>query len=233
MLRHRSLACLARLRPTPLWWSAWAARRPMSTRQAERLRRSSTVPMAEGIVTSRAPPSGRVRCSRVATGSAQRATRSSPSSAGASSTFTTAKSAASDGRAKQLPGRFNRLTVQLGFLVAFYHYVLAESIHLFLTYLLHSHRLGIGDAGSWLAAVGVPADRFLSVGPTVYGLQLSPRLLLNYLAVNACMYPSIPLQLRFCVATAPILRAPFQVMGRRLGISKRATVPKAPRSTSY
>ncbi|KAG5485745.1 hypothetical protein LSCM1_07156 [Leishmania martiniquensis] len=230
MLRYLRLRCFACSQPIPLWWNAWAARRAISTRQAERLRRSSSTPTAGGVATSRAPPSGEIRSRRVASGSAQRSATTSLSN-GASDTFASAPSAASAGRAKHLPGRFNRLTVELGFLVALYHYVLAEAIHIYLTYLLHSHRLGIGDMGSWLGTAGVPADGFLNVGPVVYGLQLSPRLFLNHLVANACMYPSIPLQLRFCIATAPIVRAPFQVIGRLLGVPKRASVPKAPRSS--
>ncbi|CAG9569314.1 conserved hypothetical protein [Leishmania major strain Friedlin] len=231
MIRHRCRNCFAGRAPKPLSVTAWVERRGVSTRQAERLGRASSRPTASGTATSHASPSGIRGASRAARGPAQRATKLSSPSAGASATSATAQSAASSGRAKPLPGRFNRLVVQLGVLVTVYHYILGESINLFLTYLLHSHRLGIGDTGSWLGAVGVPVDRFLNVGPTVYGLQLSPRLVLNYLVVNACMYPSMPLQLRLCIATAPILRGPFQVMGRLLGVSKKAAVPKAPSAT--
>ncbi|AYU76318.1 hypothetical protein, conserved [Leishmania donovani] len=231
MLRPRFRHCFAGRAPKLLSVTAWAERRHVSTRQAERLGRASSLPTVSGTATSHASPSGIRGDSRVARGFAQRATKLSSPSAGASATSATAQSAASSGRAKPLPGRFNRLLVQLGVLVTVYHYILGESINLFLTYLLHSHRLGIGDTGSWLGAVGVPVDRFLNIGPTVCGLQLSPRLVLNYLVVNACMYPSIPLQMRLCIATAPILRVPFQVMGRLLGVSKRATVPKAPSGT--
>ncbi|GET86145.1 hypothetical protein, conserved [Leishmania tarentolae] len=205
---------LAGRTPKRLSGIVWAARRCVSTRQAERLRRASSTPTARG--------------SRAARASAQQVAKPSSRSADTSATSATAQSASSSGRAKPMPGRFNRLLVQLGVFVTVYHYVLGESINLFLTYLLHSHRLGIGDTGSWLGAVGVPVDRYLNQGPTVYGLQLSPRLMLNYLVVNGCMYPTIALQLRFCMATAPILRGPFQVMGRLLGVSKKATIPKAP-----
>lgn len=230
MLRYRCRHCFSGRAPKPLSVTAWAKRRGVSTRQAERLGRASSIPTARGAATSHASTSS-IRGGSVARGSAERATKLSSPSAGASATSATVQSTAFSGRAKPLPGRFNRLVVQLGVGVTVYHYILGESINLFLTYLLHSHRLGIGDTGSWLGALGVPVDGFLNIGPTVYGLQLSPRLVLNYLVVNACMYPSIPLQLRLCIATAPILRGPFQVMGRLLGVSKRATVPKAPSAT--
>ncbi|CAJ1014431.1 hypothetical protein Q4I32_001355 [Leishmania shawi] len=231
MLRHRHFICFAGLTPKPLSLSAEAARRTVSTRQAERIRRSSTIPTAGGTATSHAPPSSRGGGNCVTRHSAPRSTKLPTSSARASATSTTAKSAASSGRAKPLPSRFYRLVVQRGLFVALYHYLLGETINFFVTYLLHSHRLGVGDIGSWLGAAGIPVDVFLNVGPTVYGLQLSPRLVLNYLVVNACMYPLIPLQLHFCVATAPTLRAPFRVMGRLLGVSKKATIPKAPSAT--
>lgn len=124
-------------------------------------------------------------------------------------------------------GRFNRLVVERGFFFTVYLYVLGESITLSLAYALHTHRLGVGDTGSWLAALHFPVDRFLNVGPAVYGLQLSPRLLLNYVAANLCTYPLLPLQLRFCAATAPVLQVPFAWMGR-LARRPAVAVPKAP-----
>ncbi|KAG5498505.1 hypothetical protein JKF63_02791 [Porcisia hertigi] len=233
MLQRRSLRCITGSTPMLLVWRGCVARRYFSTRQADRLRQSSKRRSAEGgTTTSHTPSRGACGGSRATCGPAQRVAKPAPPSVSASATSTTAHSALSSGRAKPLPGRFNRLVAQNGFLVTFYHYVLGESINLVLTYLLHVQRLGIGDTGSWLGTLGVPVDRFLNVGPTVYGLQLSPRLVLNYLVVNACTYPSIPLQLRFCIATAPIVRAPLHLMGRLLRASRKATVPKAPSATS-
>lgn len=221
--------------------------RRMSTRQAERLRRHAAS-SADSTATARgrpAAPKGGHASSRDSPSQRRRdysKLNSSGSSSGASSTgakaSSTAKkpaaaaasSAASARSSKRPPlqGRFNRLVIERGFFFTVYLYVLGESITLGVAYLLHTHRLlGIGDVGSWLAALHFPTDRYLNVGPTVYGLQLSPRLLLNYVAANVVTYPLLPLQVRWCGATAPLLQAPFRWVSRAIK-KEKPVVPKAP-----
>jgi hypothetical protein len=237
MLRHNpvSLRCL-RVAPTFVW-RITSGVRWMSTRQAERLRgRATPTQNRPTASTCGASPSPKAHdCSKLKRG--HPAKRSSFSS---SSSFPVAELSASPGATTsrvsaaapkpQMRGRFNRLVIEHGLFFSLYLYVLGESITLAFTYLLHTRRLGVGDTGSWLAAVGFPVERYLNVGPTVYGLQLSPRLLLNYLVVNACMYPLLKFEMRFCLATAPALRAPFRWL-RRAVMKTEPAIPKAPSAT--
>ncbi|KAK7201840.1 hypothetical protein NESM_000251000 [Novymonas esmeraldas] len=180
-------------------------------------------------------PAAQVRRARPrspAASGASAATASAPRLGGPRPSSGSTRSAATAPTSAPLPGRFNRLVLQHGVLATTLHYVLGEFMNLSLTYLLHTHLLGVGDVGSWLAAVGVPAERVLNVGPYIYGVQLSPRLVLNYVVANACMYPLMAPQLRLCVAAAPVLLLPAQVLRRWLGLSKRAAVPKAPSSSA-
>lgn len=226
-----------------------AERREMSTRQSERLRRRAAAagqetrgpsflqdsatkkhrPVASSHTSAHESGTRNVRQPTSHAHSKSSATAKSKHAAGASAAASAAATTSSTGASKAAPlqGRFNRLVVERGFFFTVYLYVLGESITLGLVYLLHTHQLGVGDVGSWLAALHVPAERYLNVGPTVYGLQLSPRLVLNYLVANVCTYPLLPLQMRFCLATAPILQTPFTVLAKAVR-RREPAVPKAP-----
>ncbi|KPI90660.1 hypothetical protein ABL78_0256 [Leptomonas seymouri] len=215
----------------------------MSTRQAERLRRRSAAATTNTATAAKRHPAAsaspharggrapsptrdysRPTSKSFARGSG--AAKNAPS-AGVGVPGNTAATLSAGASRPPMRGRFNRLVMERGFFFTVYLYVLGESMTLCLAYLLHTRSLSIGDAGSWLAALHSPADRYLNAGPTVYGLQLTPRLLLNYLAANACTYPLLPLQIRFCTATAPALYAPFSWISRRMKKPK-PVIPKAP-----
>lgn len=139
-------------------------------------------------------------------------------------------------RGKQQIGRFNRVTAEKGLSFASCLYIIGEGMTLLLAYLLHSDSLPIGETGSWLTALGAGSfvDRFLEVGPTVFGVRLSPRLLLNYLVANACTYPLYRYQYAFCLAMAPTIAmatAPMRKLFRSV-TKKQSNIPKAPSPTA-
>lgn len=134
-------------------------------------------------------------------------------------------------RGKQTIGRFNRITAEKGLGFASYLYVVGESVTLGVTYLLHTDRLHTGETGSWLTALGAGGfvDGYLERGPSVFGVRLSPRLLLNYLVANLCTYPLYRYQYAFCLATAPLLGKATAPLRRRLRESRKTkAIPKAP-----
>lgn len=218
--------------------TAFISLRRVSTRQAERPQRRTAAATADtagkqpaaGLKAAHTPWKESAHVQRgYAKLTSGAAARTSKARRGADTSTSTAAAASTSAGPSKPPmrGRFNRLVVERGFFFTVYLYVLGESLNLSLAYLLHTHGLGIGDAGSWLAALHFPTDRVLNVGPTLYGLQLSPRLVLNYLVANVCTYPLLPLQLRFCAVTAPVLQAPFLCIGRAMRRAEPA-IPKAP-----
>ncbi|KPA74785.1 putative mitochondrial hypothetical protein [Leptomonas pyrrhocoris] len=238
MLRHlRAFGCLS---PSATFSRMGRLRfnsRCMSSRQAERLHRRSAAaatapkkrpatPTGSHRDGSDAPPHARSYNKLTAKSAAKGSSSTKKSPSAAAATTTTAASSAGPSR-PPMPGRFNRLVLERGLFFTVYLYVLGESMTLFLTYLLHTHRLGVGDVGSWLAALHTSTGHYLNVGPTVYGLQLTPRLLLNYLVANCCTYPLLPLQMRFCTATTPLLWTPLSCIGRQFR-KAGAVIPKAP-----
>ncbi|EPY30700.1 hypothetical protein STCU_03936 [Strigomonas culicis] len=124
-----------------------------------------------------------------------------------------------------MKGRFNRIARERGLLFASYFYVVGESLNLLGTYLLYTHKVPyMGDAGSWLEYVGVNREKYLDVGPVVYGLRLSPVLLLDYLIVNGFFYPLMAYELAFCNRTAAMCGA----VASKFRPQKVSTIPKAP-----
>ncbi|AAZ11480.1 uncharacterized protein TEOVI_000630800 [Trypanosoma equiperdum] len=139
--------------------------------------------------------------------------------------------------------RFYRIALDHGFGFAVYFYILGESMTLSVLYALHSNALGTGDTFAWMNAVGaerfVNLDRWAHAGPTVVGVTLSFRLLLNYLAANAIMYPMYGMQMRFCVATFGVLGKGFNPLRRLRALGRnvtssgaKRTVPRAPSATA-
>lgn len=130
----------------------------------------------------------------------------------------------------QMIGRFNRYRVEYGFFFTACLYLLGEGTTICATLLLHYHYFEfLGDAGSWLSGLGVEEGRYLDIGPCVGGLQLSPRLLLNYIFCSICTYPLFPLQLRLCSVVVPRGRSPW---GRWQRDRRTKNVPRAPKAQS-
>lgn len=135
-------------------------------------------------------------------------------------------------RGKRQFGRFNRIAADKGLAFASFFYVVGESTTLGVAYLLHSNILHTGEVGSWLAALGASGfvDGYLERGPTLFGIRLSPRLLLNYLLANLCTYPLYRFQYSACLATARHFgnaTAPLRLRLRKARRTK-AAIPKAP-----
>lgn len=135
------------------------------------------------------------------------------------------------GEAKPLPGRFNRIVRERGPAFALYLYGLGEGLTWIMTYLLHTHALPIGDVGTWTGLLigHDTASSYLNIGPSVFGIQLSPRLLLNYLVCTVCIVPLYSAQYAFCAATAPILSKAFRAIAPQ---RRQSAIPKAPSATA-
>ncbi|KAG8346139.1 hypothetical protein TRVL_03026 [Trypanosoma vivax] len=136
--------------------------------------------------------------------------------------------------------RFYRISQEHGFGFSHYLYILGESMTLAVLYALHSDLTGMGDSFVWLGALSadqwVDFDRWTDAGPSVFGVRLSPRLLLNYLIANLITYPLYGAQLRFCLATYPLARRMLSsirsfVPVKRARYSGRQ-IPKAPSAST-
>lgn len=80
----------------------------------------------------------------------------------------------------------------LGFTAAVYF--LGEFTVLVLTFVLHTDYLDIGECGRWLRAAGGEDGwivAHMDEGPTTMGVQLTLRLLMNYVLVNICLCSTI------------------------------------------
>ncbi|KAH9584251.1 hypothetical protein LSM04_005511 [Trypanosoma melophagium] len=134
--------------------------------------------------------------------------------------------------------RFYRIVMEHGFGFAIYLYILGESITLAVLYVLHSNIFSTGDSFSWMRYIGcdrlLDLDRWSQTGPVISGLCFSPRLLLNYLIANIITYPFYSLQVKFCLATFPLLctvLSPVNYMllrFKQIGKRNKKRIPKAP-----
>lgn len=149
-----------------------------------------------------------------------------------SSTNNSSSAKAAGGKKPGTFGKFTKLAREKGIGYAIYLYVFGEAISILITYLLHYDILGAGDVMSWLSYIGlgswVDIDKAGSKHTTIFGYEVSVRLLTNYGIANVVGIPLFPLEVAFCAFTFPfVLRAT-----RRLKFWKSANnIPKAPQAS--
>jgi hypothetical protein len=155
-----------------------------------------------------------------------------PAAASATNESSDAK-ASTAGAAKKpgMFGKFTRLAREKGIGYAIYLYVFGEAISILVTYLLHYDVLGAGDVMSWLNWIGlgswVDIDKAGSKHTTIFGYEVSVRLLTNYGIANVVGIPLFPLEVAFCAFTFPLVVR----TARRLKFWKSASnIPKAPQA---
>ena len=93
--------------------------------------------------------------------------------------------------------------------LAVYYLLFNECLVVFITYLLHTEAIGVGDIVSFLEYLGlesyVDVRGFSESSKTVMGVEVSGRLLMNFGIATAFMSLWTPVQLPFCIATLPII----------------------------
>lgn len=93
--------------------------------------------------------------------------------------------------------------------LAVYYLLFNECLVVFITYLLHTGTIDVGDIVSLLEYLGlenyVNVRGFSESSKTVMGIEVSGRLLMNFGIATAFMSLWTPLQLPFCIATLPTI----------------------------
>lgn len=119
-----------------------------------------------------------------------------------------------------------------GLAFALYLFIFGEAVTLFVTYLLHFDILGSGDVVAWLNWAGldklVDLNKYAGKHVTLFGFELSVRLLTNYGIANVAVIPVFPLEIAFCAYTLPYLITAARAL--KFWKGRGTKIPKAPQA---
>lgn len=220
------------LRSTASWSAGVCLRRSQLSATRVGLQRFCPAPMAAIRYRSSAGADSSVEGSGA--GRRSKASISQAVAAPAAEAAGASATPAADATAKKsMMGKFTKLAREKGLGYALYLYVFGEAISILITYLLHFDILGAGDVLAWLNWMGlgslVDLDNAGSKHTTIFGYEVSVRLLTNYGIANVFGIPLFPLEVAFCAVTYPY--ALNAVRRLKFWKSRPSKIPKAPQAT--